>query len=85
MLGRKEVMPTVVLLEVLNDPLGIVLAKRGLAGERVCDRLSLRVVFDCGRAACFGGCLHSGSHGVAGREANPREVVHIVRVPLVPS
>ena len=67
-------MPTV-LLEVFNDPLGIVLAKRGLAGERVRNRLSLRVVLDCGRATCLGGCLHSGSHGVAGGEGNTGEVV----------
>ena len=71
-------------LEVLNDPLGIVLAERGLAGEGVGDGRALRVVLDGGSAAGLGGGLHGGGDGVASREADAREVVGVVGVPLIP-
>ena len=71
-------------LEVLDDPLSVVLAERGLAREGVRNGRALRVVLDHGRAAGLGGGCHGGGDGVASREADAREVVGVVGVPLIP-
>ena len=81
-IGRREGLT--VRLEVLNDPLGVVLAERGLAGEGVRDGRALRVVLDRGSAASLGSGRHGGGDGVPGREADTREVVGVVGVPLIP-
>ena len=70
--------------EVLNDPLSVVLAERGLTREGVRDGRALRVVLDRGSAASLGSGRHGGGDGVPGREADPREIVGVVGVPLIP-
>ena len=72
------------LLEVLDDPLRVVLAERGLAGEGVRDGLPGRLVGDRRRAARLGSRGDRDGHSVAGGEADTGEVVGVVRVPLVP-
>ena len=72
------------LLEVLDDPLGVVLAERGLAGERVRDGLARAHVRDLRRAAGLGRRGDGDGDGVAGGEGDAREVVGVVGVPLVP-
>ena len=73
------------LLEVLDDPLRVVLAERRLAGERVRDGLALGLVRDRRRAARLG--RRGDRHGddVARGEADAGEVVRVVGVPLIPS
>ena len=70
--------------EVLDDPLRVVLAERGLARERVRDGLACGLVRDRRRAARLGRRGHGHLDGVARGEADAREVVRVVRVPLVP-
>ena len=70
--------------EVLDDPLRIVLAQRGLSREAVRDRLARRLVRDLRRAARGGGSGDGDGDGVARGEADPGEVVRVVGVPLVP-
>lgn len=71
-------------LEVLDDPLRVVLAERRLARERVRHGLALRLVRDRRRAAGLRGRCDGHGDGVARGEGDTGEVVRVVGVPLVP-
>jgi hypothetical protein len=73
------------LLEVLDDPLRVLLAQRGSGRDRLGHALARRVVLDHGRARL--GRRRSDGDGdrVAGGEGDAGEVVGVVGVPLVPS
>ena len=70
--------------EVLDDPLRVVLAERGLARERVRDGLAGRLVRDRRLAGRLRGRGHGHLNRVARLEADAREVVRVVGVPLEP-
>ncbi len=70
--------------EVLDDPLRVLLAERGLAGERVRHRLAGGVVDERRGATRQGSRDDRGGDRVAGAEAEPGEVVREVREPLEP-
>ena len=73
-----------VLLEVLDDPLRVLLAERGLAAEAVRDLLAGGVVDERRGAARRGSCGDGRGDRVAGADFEAREVVSVVGVPLVP-
>lgn len=73
------------LLVVLNDPLGILLAKRGSRSDRLCDGFALGDVLD-NRGTGFGAGGGDGQLDAVTRgERNAGEVVGVVGVPLIPS
>ena len=74
----------VALLEVLDDPLRVLLAERAGRGDRLRHALAVAVVRDDRRAVGGGGCGDGQSDAVAGAEADAGEVVGVVGVPLVP-
>lgn len=68
----------VVLLEVLDDPLGVDLAQGlGLRGEGVGDLGALGPVYDGSNAGCLGGGLHRDGHDVADSERDAGEGVAV--------
>jgi hypothetical protein len=72
------------LLEVLDDPLSVLLAERRRGRDLLRDGLALRVVGDHGRAGRGARRGDGERDGVAGAEADTGEVVGVVGVPLVP-
>ena len=72
------------LREVLDDPLRVLLAERGLAGERVRDRLPGGVVDDRRRPAGARRRGHGHGDRVSGADRDAREVVRKVGEPLEP-
>ena len=70
--------------EVLDDPLRVVLAQRGLARERVRDDLARAVVPDPRLAGRLRERGHGHRDGVAGLERDAGEVVRPGGEPLVP-
>ena len=72
------------LREVLDDPLRVLLAERGLAGERVRDRLAGGVVDDRRRPAGARRRGHGHGDRVSGADRDAREVVRKVGEPLEP-
>lgn len=75
----------VAFLVVLYDPLGVRLAERSRGGERLGDRLALGHVLDDGAAGLGAGSRDGESDNVACAERDAREVVGVVRIPLVPA
>ena len=70
--------------EVLDDPLHVLLAQRGLLRERVRDGLSRRLVRDGGFAGRLGRRGHGHLDVVARFEADAAEVGRGRGVPFVP-
>lgn len=76
---------TTVLLKVFDDPLGILLAKSIRRGEFLCDGLtSGQVLNDC-CARSRRGSSDGGLDNITCADADAREIVGVIRVPLVPS
>jgi hypothetical protein len=75
-----------VLLEIFNNPLGVVLAERAVntAGEGVADGLALGEVLHGGCAGGLGCCGDGYLDAVTGGDGDAAEVVCVVWVPLVP-
>lgn len=72
-------------LEVLNDPLGVVLAELvGLGREAVGDRLAGGGVLQSDGAGLLGGGIDAHDDGVALGDGEAGEGVGVVGVPLVP-
>ena len=72
-----------VLLEVLDNPLGVLLAERGRRRDLLREGLALGAVRDDGRASL--GRSRDDGHGgrVAGVKDDAGEVVGVVRIPYV--
>jgi len=76
------------LVEVLNDPLSIGLAKGAqgsLVGEGVLDGLAGGHVLNGSNTASLAGCSDGNGDLVTSGKADATEVVCVVRVPLIPS
>jgi hypothetical protein len=76
------------LLEVLDNPLSVVLAQvayGALVAERVLDGLASGVVLDGCSACGLAGGGDSHSDGVSSGEGDSREVIGVIGVPLIPS
>jgi hypothetical protein len=74
-----------VLLKVFNDPLGILLTKSIRRGEFLCDDLASGQVLDDCCTRSRRGSSDGGLDNITSADADAREIVGIVRVPLVPS
>jgi len=74
-------------LEVLNNPLSVILAEVTLlaTGESVCDGSTRSNVLDDSFTSSLGSCGDGSLDGVTSRDADTREVVGVVWVPLIPS
>lgn len=80
--GERDKPP--ILLIVLDDPLGVLLAEGVGGGEALCHGLASRDVLDDGRAASRARRGDSRLDRVASADADPGEVISVVRVPFVP-
>lgn len=77
---------TVVLLEVLDDPLGIGLTEGACSttGEGMGHRLASRNVIDCGSTSSGGSSVDSDLDHVSSADREASEIIGIVRVPFIP-
>lgn len=77
----------VVLLEILDNPLSIVLAEVSIdtTSEAVGDRLAVGVVGDDSSSGSLGAGSDLGGDGVTGSNGDASKIVCIIWVPLVPS
>lgn len=75
-----------ILLEVLDDPLGVGLAQgaRSTAREGVGHRLASRDVVDGGGASGSGGGVHRDLDHISSSDGDAAEIIGILWVPLVP-
>ena len=81
----RESNKVVVLLKVFDNPLSILLTKSIRGSEFLCDSLASGLILNDRCARSRGGSSDGGRDNVTSTDGDAREIVRVVRVPLVPS
>ena len=76
---------TAVLLKVFDNPLSILLAKGIRRGEVLRDSLASSLILNDRRTRSRRGSSDGSLDNITSTDGDPREIIGVVRVPLVPS